>query len=104
MKLTSVSGVKSLRLGNCCRILSETCPRATRMTYAFHPIVRCLPSAQLSYDDRRTRCKRMEYARIVHSKEDIVDAQRESRKDKDAGGHDALYEHVSDGQVRSMGY
>ena len=38
----------------------------------------------------------MEYARIVYPKEDIVHAQRESRKDKDAGGHDALYEHVSD--------
>ena len=75
---------------------SEIYPRATCMTYAFHPIVGCLPSTHLSYDDRGTRCKRMEYARIVYPKEDIVHVQRESRKDKDAGGHDALYEHVSD--------
>jgi hypothetical protein len=32
----------------------------------------------------------MEYARVVYPKEDIVHAQRESREDEDAGGHDAL--------------
>ena len=99
MKLTSVKGVKSLRLGSYCRVPGETYLRGTSScaTYAFHPIVGCLPSTQLSYDDWGTIHwhERMRYPRIVYLKEDIIHAQRESRKDKDKSRHDVLYEHMS---------
>ena len=80
MKLTSVRGVKSLRLGSCCRVPSETYPEEICATYAFHPIVGSLPSTQLSYDDWRAGRKRMEYPRIMYSKEDIIHAQCESAR------------------------
>ena len=51
------------------------------MTYAFHPIVGCLPSTQLPYDDWDWRARRngIKYPRIVHPEEVIIHAQREPR-------------------------